>query len=57
MLLIDEDDQIHVNEAARAVLQDLWRNAYRRNIRLLIPQMAQQLDAGYLFAAGVKMSD
>jgi len=57
MLLIDENDQVHVNEAARIVLQDLWQHAYRRNMRLLIPRMAQQLDAGYLFGAGVKIKD
>lgn len=57
MLLIDEDDQIHINEAARTLLKKLWRDAYRENIQLMIPDMAEQLEAGYLYAAGVKEID
>ena len=57
MLLIDEQDNIYINEAARAILQKLWGDAYRKNIQVLIPDIAGQLDAGYLFAAGVKVSD
>lgn len=55
MLLIDEDDVLHVNEGARAVLKTLWRDAYTQNLRRLIPDMARELDAGYLYAAGVKV--
>jgi hypothetical protein len=54
MLLIDEDDQIHINEDARTWLQELWGDVYRENIQKLIPRMAEQLDAGYLSATGVK---
>jgi hypothetical protein len=54
MLLIDENDQVHINEDARTVLKELWSSVYRENIRKLIPHMAEQLDAGYLFAAGVQ---
>ena len=57
MLLIDEDDTVHINEEARAMLKKLWRNAYRKNLQILIPDMAEELDAGYLYAAGVKVSD
>lgn len=56
MLLIDERNNVHVNEDARALLRRLWGNAYRKNLKVLIPQMAEELDAGYLFAAGVKVS-
>jgi hypothetical protein len=56
MLLIDESNHVHVNEDARALLRRLWGNAYRKNLKVLIPQMAEELDAGYLFAAGVKAS-
>jgi len=56
MLLIDEDDNLHVNKDARALLKKLWRGAYRKNMQLLIPQMASVLDAGNLFSAGVKVS-
>ena len=55
MLLIDESDQVHINEAGRTLLEELWGEAYRGNIQKLIPRMAEQLDAGYLFAAGVKV--
>ncbi len=55
MLLIDEQDGVHINEEARAVLRALWRDAYSNNIRRLIPKMVQDLSAGYLFAAGVKV--
>jgi len=54
MILIDESDQIHINEDARALLKKLWNGAYRENIQKLIPHIAEQLEAGYLFAAGVK---
>jgi len=55
MLLIDERDIVHINERARTVLRALWGNAYASNIQRLIPKMAQDLHAGYLFAAGVKV--
>ena len=57
ILLIDEHDRLQVNAAARTLLKKLWRSAYRRNMKLLIPQMASELDNGFLFAAGVKVSD
>src|SRR5262245_55898861 len=57
MLLIDEDDHIHINEEARALLKAMWRDAYEENIQLMIPRMAEQLEAGYLFTAGVKEVD
>ncbi len=56
MLLIDECDNIHINEDARALLKKLWGGAYGENMEVLIPKMAEQLDEGYLFAAGVKVS-
>jgi hypothetical protein len=55
MLVIDEQDTVHVNEQARAVLQELWRDAYTTNMQRLIPQIAQQLHAGFLFGAGVQL--
>jgi hypothetical protein len=57
MLLIDKQDKLHVNEDARALLQTLWRDSYKINIQRLIPDMAEQLHSGYLFVAGVKISD
>jgi vacuolar-type H+-ATPase subunit E/Vma4 len=58
MLLIDENDTVHVNEKARSLLMKLWRHhAYEKNLRHLIPDMANELDSGYLYAAGVKIKN
>jgi len=56
MLLIDESDKVHINEDARALLKKLWQSAYRKNLQLLIPDMARELGAGHLYVAGVKLS-
>lgn len=56
MLLIDAMDNVYINEAARALLKQLWRGAYKDNLQLMIPGMAAQLDAGYLYSVGVKFS-
>ena len=55
MLLIDEQDTVHINAAARTVLKGLWQKAYEKNLRLLIPDMAGELDAGRLYTVGVKV--
>lgn len=57
MLLIDEDDTVHINEAARQRLQSLWRDAYQHNVKKLIPDMANELESGFLFSAGVKVAE
>lgn len=57
MLLIDKDDVIYINEAAREQLKELWRIAYKSNIKRLIPDMAQELDAGFLYSAGITVVD
>ena len=54
MLLIDKEDQLHINGDARTMLEKLWRDAYKPNIKRLLPDMAGQLHEGYLFTAGVK---
>jgi hypothetical protein len=56
MLFIDENNRVHINEDARANLQKRWQKAYENNLRLLIPQIAEELEAGRLFTAGVKMT-
>jgi hypothetical protein len=56
MLLIDKDDNIHVNEEARALLKKLWpKSAYKYNMQVLIPQMVDELSKGFLFVSGVKI--
>lgn len=57
LLLIDENDKVHVNRSARTLLKKLWRANYRHNIQVLIPAMASTLDAGHLFSAGVKLTE
>lgn len=57
MLLIDEGDNVHINEDARTLLKMLWRDAYKKNLQMLIPDMAEELDAGYLYVVGVKVID
>jgi hypothetical protein len=58
MFLIDKNNQLHVNEDARALLEKIWRGAvYKSKIQRLIPDMAGELDKGYLFTAGVKYTD
>jgi len=54
MLLIDENDVVLINETARQRLQTLWRDAYTGNMKKLIPDIAKELDAGFLYTAGVK---
>ncbi len=56
MLLIDGKNKVHVNEKARALLKKLWpKSAYKHNMRILIPQMADELSKGFLFVTGVKV--
>lgn len=56
MLLIDEDDNIHANEKARALLKLLWpKTAYRHNMQILLPQMVEELNEGHIFITGVKV--
>lgn len=56
MILIDEENAIYVNEAARTKLQIYWKGSiYKSNMKKLIPQMAELLSTGNLFVTGVKM--
>ena len=54
MLFIDENNRVYINENARIQLKLHWRDAYVKNLQLMIPQMADEIDAGHLFTAGVK---
>ena len=56
MVLIDGEDNVHANENARALLKVLWpKSAYKHNMQILIPQMADELYKGYIFVTGVKV--
>jgi hypothetical protein len=55
MLLVDAQDGVHANGAARSLLKGLWEGSYRRNVYALIPQAAEDLAAGRIFVAGVRL--
>ena len=56
MLLLDRHNKVHVNEEARALLENLWpKSAYSHNMQILIPQMVDELSKGFLFVTGVKI--
>ena len=40
MLLIDEGDNVHINDEARALLKKLWRDAYTKNLHTFISHIA-----------------
>lgn len=55
MLLIDENNKVHVNEKARALLKKFWNKSYEHNMKIMIPHMADELSKGFLSVNGVKM--
>lgn len=56
MMLIDENDEVHVNQDARALLMKLWQGEiYKSNIRLFMPDMVNELDKGNHYFVGVKI--
>jgi hypothetical protein len=58
MLLIDGDDAVHANEEARAVLKAHWKKSvYEETMLELLPQMVEELDAGYYFVTGLQAQD
>jgi hypothetical protein len=54
MLLIDDKNHLYINEKAREELKKIWHKSYKRNMKILIPQMAQNLFDGYVFISGIK---
>ncbi|MFP5042184.1 hypothetical protein [Parasediminibacterium sp. JCM 36343] len=55
MLLITKENDIFINEQARAQLQLFWKKeAYIHNMNILIPQMAAQIADGIIAVNGVK---
>lgn len=58
MMLIDENDEVHVNEEARALLMKLWQGEnYKNNVLLFIPDIANELDKGNHYFVGVKVAE
>ena len=54
MLLIDGDNNVYVNEEARAMLKKLWQKSYEYNMKVMIPHMVNELNSGFLSVSGVK---
>ena len=54
MLLIEKSGAVHINEFARDRLKALWKDAYVRNMKKLIPAFAKQLQEGDIPINGVK---
>jgi hydroxylamine reductase (hybrid-cluster protein) len=54
MVLIDKSGQVYINEQAREKLRTVWKDAYNKNIRMLIPVFVRQLHSGVLPINGVK---
>jgi hypothetical protein len=56
MLLMSDKDELFINELAREKLQMLWHfeGVYVNNMKLFIPLMAEQLEAGEIAVTGVK---
>jgi len=44
MVLIEKSGKVHINEAARNKLQEIWVNTYTMNMKKLIPEFARQLN-------------
>lgn len=55
MLLIDEKNKVHVNEKVRTRLKKFWGESYEHNLKILIPDMADELSRGFLSVNGVKI--
>ena len=54
MVVITKEEELLINEPARAYLKKAWQKNYDDNIRKLLPAMAAQLNDGYFSVNGVK---
>lgn len=54
MVLIDQSGKAHINELARDKLKEVWKCAYERNMKKLIPDFAKQLHEGDIPINGIK---
>ena len=55
MVVITKEEELLINEPARAYLKKFWQKNYDSNIRKLLPTMAADLNAGYFSVNGVKV--
>ena len=54
MILITADKTVYINEEAREQLYKFWPNAYDKNLKRLIPMMAEELANDIISVNGVK---
>lgn len=55
MVVITKNEELLINEPARAFLKNLWQKQYDKNIATLLPAMTADLSAGYFAVNGVKV--
>ena len=57
MAMVNKSGEIYINEVARDRLKSLWLKEYENNMRIFIPDFAQQLAKDELPIHGVKTVD
>lgn len=55
MVVITKEEELLINEPARTYLKKVWQKNYDENIKMLLPNMATELNAGYFSVNGVKV--
>lgn len=54
MIVITKEENLLINESARAYIKEVWQKNYVKNIEMLLPQMVAELSAGYFSVNGVR---
>ncbi|PZO40507.1 MAG: hypothetical protein DCF19_11430 [Pseudanabaena frigida] len=53
MITIDKDKNIHINEEAREQLSKIWAKNYIKNLKFLLPKMAEHINEYGLSITGI----
>lgn len=56
MMLVEVDNNVLRNEAARHRLKQLWKESYEINVTKVIPILVEHLSQGMLGVAGIKVT-
>jgi hypothetical protein len=56
MMLVEVDNNVLRNEAARHRLKQLWKESYKINVTKVIPILVEHLSQGMLGVAGIKVT-
>lgn len=54
MVLIEKSGEVHINEVAKDRLKAIWIGSYAVNMRKLLPEFIEQLNAGEIPINGIK---